>query len=1713
MKNSNITYCREKSSSCKFLTLLSFAVCFALLLLCSIVFLPIGAGASSIEMTSINNSLSGASGEIYLSSSGSDSNDGTTPSTSVATVNKAIELASSNKIVYVMDTITISSSVSAPTNRTTFARYSSNTSNVMFVLSGDNTTIENFIIDGANVTTSARAVSISSTGTITINNCEILNNTAGGIIADGCNGLKLNINSSLFNENSALVGGAICMNNTSGFSAELILNDVDFTNNSATGSYTYADTFKLSGKLSGGGAIFSSESLDITNCDFVGNSAKGNGGAIYSNGATYFNLTTDGTETHYYNENFGQNNGGFLYLRNCPNGIDINLNNVKISQNVISSSSSGSGSAIAIINSINFNFAITKSEISKNFSDTTNSCGAIYIFWSKGGELVIKDSELTENTAERGGAICFWGNSNIVNISNCKFLNNESDVGGAILVFNGKNENSKINLLNCEFRSNLAKGSFEFYDDVYKLNGELSGGGAIFSSESLEIINCDFVGNSAVGNGGAIFSKGAENVTIIADGNQMNGNKVTDTSSVGGWLYVDGYVTDGDTQIKVTNLVMSINNSQINNVKDENGEYQFNGGGIYISNCVYGAQISIIGCEITGNSLKESTSTTTTSGGAIYLKSSHYCNIKIVESLISYNEAKSYAGFIRIDACSWGKVIILNNTFLSNKGVGGVLFINDCSKGEIFIKECNFNSNYGTTRINSQYNSGVISIVNLMSDSEINFINCNFVDNYSANIGGAININSLQTINIDGCSFIGNQALVGGALFINLKKSANSTGNNLNITNSNFIGNSATGSSSIGSEDDPYDTSGTISGGGAIFTTQSLNIDSCNFENNSAVGDGGAIWCCFNSDIVNYEIYSSSFINNSTQGKSGAIHTCRVMNIYDCYFEGNHAVGNGGVMGISSSNFYNCIFTKNYSESNGGVFYQYAYDLKLYNCKLYDNFAKGDGGAIATRWLTLLYNTDLYNNYCGGNGGGIFIDNYENDTRTYRIALYDDNLIKDNFGGVTFDGESYQGGSSDDLYINNYQENRKIYAFLGESSKGEFNITFNEENCAEYLNGNVPVFVFSNDVNKKSGYLDILNCVNEGYEFELRDDGIYLKKVSGLSQNEIPYTASDYIGAFDGKEHTIDIKTYLPDGVNASITYSLEENGTYTKTAPSYKFETLGDDGSQSQVVVYFKINADGYNEVSDSRIIKIKPFINYTIEKPVFNLPYGNYPNGMDITRYLVSGRVLDQNGNVVDGIYTSDASNSNPKFDFSRNRIAVYFRPTNSNYNGMGIGCDFYTEYGELWFEDGNFYTDEACTQNPIPKSEGLDVIINHMSQNGVIYFKTPYEITSNLSIESDKIITLKRYVSDGVVSDCSIFTINAGTLTIGNYGMSGKIVVDGSGGSNASNPLIINNSGGTLNIFGNVVLQNGISKASVVTIKGGAIYNAGTAVLDFNEISNCQTLNSTSASGGGAIYNEGSLTMKNLSIVNCIAFGGGAICSSGASAYVDIFNCVFDKNYSQYSSTINPKGFAVCILGGGLSANALTISNSSLITTSGTVLSATSEDFNNSQRIGGGRYIASGAEADIINSTFQSCVANIGGAIYCDGTLALNSVHFLSCSTFSGDGVAVGLGAESSCEILDCKVDGAKIVEVQQSSDDRVVNGVFQADASSSLVVGSSNADGSSSAGGVNTDENLSISVNAGGYQNNSFYVVLAIALGLALVGGVVAVLVVRKKKNLK
>lgn len=164
------------------------------------------------------------------------------------------------------------------------------------------------------------------------------------------------------------------------------------------------------------------------------------------------------------------------------------------------------------------------------------------------------------------------------------------------------------------------------------------------------------------------------------------------------------------------------------------------------------------------------------------------------------------------------------------------------------------------------------AILNTHSSSSITLVNCKFISNYAENNGGAVYTKG--DLYVDGCTFESNTVDDddGGAICALGKKTV--------IKNSIFSDNEDKGSVTR------------TSNGGAIYSKNSLTIDSCTFEDNMADDNGGAIYANGNINIT-----ESVFKNNKADDDDGgAVYCTGNMYIFHTLFESNKAYVDGGAV-------------------------------------------------------------------------------------------------------------------------------------------------------------------------------------------------------------------------------------------------------------------------------------------------------------------------------------------------------------------------------------------------------------------------------------------------------------------------------------------------------------------------------------------------------------------------------------------------------------------------------------------------------------------------------------------------------------------------------------------------------------------------------------------------------------------------------------------------
>ena len=334
---------------------------------------------------------------------------------------------------------------------------------------------------------------------LTVKECTFTGNTSGAIHASYGDGCTMTISDSTFEGNSKSGdGGAIYTE----FQKTYIYDSV-FADNSATGN---------SGAVGTPGGANATKVVVVDGCQFTGNKAGGEGGAlrVYNFGANELTLA-DST----FEGNTSGGPGGAVELTGCTYTID----GCKFIGNTANGSFTDGG---AIHAAYGGECKINNSVFESNLATGAyaGKGGAIH-FTAQNGNVVITDSTFENNKAYApnyyygyGGAICRESGEGTLSLYNCSVVGNTAEIdgtsdnqasfGGGIMI----QGSGVLNLVQCLIADNAAI-----------CHGAPSYGGGLFIDGNIgcAIYYTTIAGNSTSGSanstGGGIFNSGA--TTII----------------------------------------------------------------------------------------------------------------------------------------------------------------------------------------------------------------------------------------------------------------------------------------------------------------------------------------------------------------------------------------------------------------------------------------------------------------------------------------------------------------------------------------------------------------------------------------------------------------------------------------------------------------------------------------------------------------------------------------------------------------------------------------------------------------------------------------------------------------------------------------------------------------------------------------------------------------------------------------------------------------------------------------------------------------------------------------------------------------------------------------------------------------------------------------------------------------------------------------------
>ena len=611
----------------------------------------------------------------------------------------------------------------------------------------------------------------------------------------------------------------------------------------------------------GGAVDFEDNNGTVVNCTFINNEAS-NGGAIGY-------IASAGTIADSYFENNTAENGAAIFIENGALTSDDSNSHLIKNNKFIHNEAIQQGGAIEVENQqMSENAEWTLIDSNEFIDNYAYNGGAISAYY---GDAGITNNRFINNTAGYGGAIASISTTDSIYII----------IGGIYLKNN--------TIIDCSAEENgngiYNMGYFGTTANITFLNG-----GKVYSNDGkaviLNVSVCDDMGNPISGspidftvNGqntlnqatdlvegiGTVRFVPRENGTFVVSGifkNKFNTNRI---NLITGEIIVDNAIADyfGTIYVSQANGDDDNTGAEDSPVKTFSQAYVLatRSGGSYdivvfegtygidgytldksfnltgIGNPVFDGKnqntmFSLYGApddefHIKGITFKNGVASQSKyggmeEGGAIFFKGG---TLYLENDVFMSNSAKSYGGAVHINKGmnEWGSfyrafAFIDNCTFTNNLAdyYGGAISLYD---SDVFVSNSTFTSNKAK-------NGGAISILNGMANLTVE--NCSFTSNFASEMGGALEIDALNTYTtryfalVSNSTFTENSANYGGAI----------VAGDSNITGCVFTHNSA------------------VYQGGAIFNNETFlgeaitgqtTIESNIFESNTA-DEGSSYW-------------------------------------------------------------------------------------------------------------------------------------------------------------------------------------------------------------------------------------------------------------------------------------------------------------------------------------------------------------------------------------------------------------------------------------------------------------------------------------------------------------------------------------------------------------------------------------------------------------------------------------------------------------------------------------------------------------------------------------------------------------------------------------------------------------------------------------------------------------------------------------------------------
>ncbi|MDF1816297.1 MAG: right-handed parallel beta-helix repeat-containing protein, partial [Verrucomicrobiales bacterium] len=456
---------------------------------------------------------------------------------------------------------------------------------------------------------------------------------------------------------------------------------INFTGNRSGWDGTAADPDEH------GGAIWAFEHAQLTlnNATLDGNSASGNGGAIYISNSADIIFSAD-TSTSLQN-NYAEDDGGGIYMTDAST---VNLGVVDIKGNT---AFLGNGGGFRTSHQENV-VTITGGTLENNTAGISDNDGSGGGFWNQ-GTVNIKGVDIQNNLAyNSGGAFYNAYNNSVVNLEDVNILSNtaEDNAGGfraddgTIIFTNVLNTETKISGNRVGVDLDAAGAETAILDDK-------SGGGFYANRRSVVSIANGIIQDNTSSGHGAGFWASDESTVTITDGNILSNEiapTIANNDERGGGFWVSGDATVNLDATDVTDntaarqgggffvggesATVNINDADISGNTGNNGlQSGVYGGGFYAEGSVNLTSVNITGNKVIGEGGEDN-------HGGGFATAGHGAVITGTDVNIIGNEAWTHGG-------GWygadGTVNLTGGTISGNfvSGEGGTLTGDNNSNG------------------------------------------------------------------------------------------------------------------------------------------------------------------------------------------------------------------------------------------------------------------------------------------------------------------------------------------------------------------------------------------------------------------------------------------------------------------------------------------------------------------------------------------------------------------------------------------------------------------------------------------------------------------------------------------------------------------------------------------------------------------------------------------------------------------------------------------------------------------------------------------------------------------------------------------------------------------------------------------------------------------------------------------------------------------------